>query len=48
MPAFFLRSKANELEEMRGFHYFPLWIPLGHVKVYVWRVFLTWHRKFGI
>ena len=31
-PAFLLRFKANYLEKMHGYPYFPLWIPYSPCK----------------
>ena len=45
MLAFLLRFKTNYLENMRGYLYFSLGIPIALVKIYFFRVVLTWRQK---
>ena len=48
MSAFLLRFKVNYLEKMRGYPHFSLWIPIALVKIYFFRVVLTWRKNLCI
>ena len=45
MLAFLFRFKANYLEKMSGYYYFPFWIPIALVKIYFFRMVLTWRKN---
>jgi len=38
MSAFLFRSKANYVEEMRGYPHFSTWIRIGFAKIYSFRM----------
>ena len=48
MSAILLRFKANYFENIRGYPYFSLWIPIALEKIYFFRVVLTWRKNLCI